>query len=171
MTSDIRMYNTVHTASDASMPIGMSRCGFFASCAAVDTASNPMYAKNTTAAARTTPVQPNSPNLPVAAGTNGAQFDDFTYMKPKPITRNTIASFTNTMTLLNRADSLIPITSSVVTIASSTIAGTLITPDWSAPCAAEHTVAADAAPSFAAESALNNSPFVAGFTHSMARAR
>ena len=33
------------------MPIGMSRCGFFASCAAVETASNPIYAKNITAGA------------------------------------------------------------------------------------------------------------------------
>ena len=32
------------------MPIGMSRFGFFASCAAVDTASKPMNAKNTTPA-------------------------------------------------------------------------------------------------------------------------
>ena len=33
---------TVQIASDARMPIGMSRDGFFASCAAVDTASKPM---------------------------------------------------------------------------------------------------------------------------------
>ena len=42
MTSAIRMYSTVQIASEPRMPIGMSRCGFFASCAAVDTASNPM---------------------------------------------------------------------------------------------------------------------------------
>jgi hypothetical protein len=32
------------------MPIGISRLGFFASCAAVETASKPMYAKKTEAA-------------------------------------------------------------------------------------------------------------------------
>ena len=40
------------------MPIGMSRFGFFASCAAVDTASNPMKAKNTTPAAPRMPMMP-----------------------------------------------------------------------------------------------------------------
>jgi hypothetical protein len=53
------------------IPRGMSRCGLRASCAAVDTASNPMYAKKITAAPRTTPDQPNSPNVPVLAGMNG----------------------------------------------------------------------------------------------------
>jgi hypothetical protein len=40
------------------MPIGMSRFGFFASCAAVDTASKPMNAKNTTPAAPRMPITP-----------------------------------------------------------------------------------------------------------------
>jgi hypothetical protein len=53
------------------MPMGMSRCGFLASCAAVETASNPMYAKKITAAARNTPLIPNSPNVPVFGGMNG----------------------------------------------------------------------------------------------------
>jgi hypothetical protein len=35
------------------MPRGMSRCGLRASCAAVETASKPMYAKKITAAPRT----------------------------------------------------------------------------------------------------------------------
>ena len=39
--------------------MGMSRCGFLASCAAVETASKPMYAKKITPAARSTPPQPN----------------------------------------------------------------------------------------------------------------
>jgi hypothetical protein len=45
-------------ASDDRIPIGMSFCGLRASCAAVDTASNPMYAKNTTPAPRTIPLHP-----------------------------------------------------------------------------------------------------------------
>ena len=36
--------------SDPMMPIGRSRCGFLHSCAAVETASKPMYAKKTVAA-------------------------------------------------------------------------------------------------------------------------
>ncbi len=48
------------------MPIGKSRCGFFASSAVVDTASKPMYAKKTTAAAAITPEKPY--------GMNGDQF-------------------------------------------------------------------------------------------------
>ena len=50
------------------MPIGMSRYGFFASWAAVETASNPMYAKNMTPAPRRMPLHPNSPKLPYSAG-------------------------------------------------------------------------------------------------------
>ena len=53
------------------MPMGMSRCGFCASCAAVETASKPIYAKKITAAARMTPLQPNSPNVPVLGGMKG----------------------------------------------------------------------------------------------------
>ncbi len=67
------MYSTVQSASDPSMPIGRSRCGFFASCAAVETASNPMYAKNITAAPRSTPLHPKCPNTPVLGGMNGCQ--------------------------------------------------------------------------------------------------
>ena len=53
----------------------------------------------------------------------GCQLAVFTYMKPKPITRNTIAILMNTMTLLNRADSLMPMTSKRSSAAMSTIAG------------------------------------------------
>jgi len=56
----------------------MSRDGFLASCAAVDTASKPMYAKNMTPAPRNTPLQPNDPNAPVFGGTNGVRFARFT---------------------------------------------------------------------------------------------
>ena len=36
------MYRKVQISSEAMMPMGRSRCGFLASCAVVDTASNPM---------------------------------------------------------------------------------------------------------------------------------
>jgi len=40
----------------------MSRWGFLASCAAVETASNPMYAKKITPAPLSIPLIPNLPN-------------------------------------------------------------------------------------------------------------
>ncbi len=40
------MYSTVQIRRERIMPIGKSRCGFLASCAVVETASKPMYAKN-----------------------------------------------------------------------------------------------------------------------------
>ena len=61
---------TVQTTRVAMMPIGMSRCGFFVSSAAVETASKPMYAKKMIAAADEIPVQP--------FGANGVQFAGFT---------------------------------------------------------------------------------------------
>ena len=57
-TCENNTYRTVHTTRDPRMPIGMSRLGFLASCAAVDTASNPMKAKNTTPAAPKIPIRP-----------------------------------------------------------------------------------------------------------------
>jgi len=72
-TTATAMYSTVHNASDARMPNGRSRCGFFASCAAVETASKPMYAKNMTAAPRSTPLQPKLPKLPVFGGMKGVR--------------------------------------------------------------------------------------------------
>ena len=49
-------------------------------------------------------------------------------MKPKPITRMTIAILMKTMMLLKRADSWMPMTSSTVRIATSAMAGMLRTP-------------------------------------------
>jgi len=49
----------VQINSEPRMPIGISVCGCLASWAAVDTASKPMKAKNTTEAPRMMPVQPN----------------------------------------------------------------------------------------------------------------
>ncbi len=45
-------------ASEARMPIGRSRFGSRASCAVVETASKPMYAKKTTPAPVSTPPVP-----------------------------------------------------------------------------------------------------------------
>src|SRR3984957_14898620 len=59
---------------------------------------------------------------------NGCQLLTFTYLNPNAITRITIATLTYTITLLNRADSLIPTTNSVVISPTSTTAGTLIMP-------------------------------------------
>ena len=72
-TNATAMYSTVQIAREPRMPIGMSRCGFLASWAAVDTASNPMYAKKITPAPRTMPLQPYLPG-PCSGGMNGVQF-------------------------------------------------------------------------------------------------
>src|SRR2546425_642467 len=124
------MYSNVQMSSDPMMPIGMSRCGFFASCAAVLTASNPMYAKKTIAAPVKTPLQPNSPatgtpSLAVCGGMNGCQLAGLTACAANTMNSNTTATFTNTMALLKFADSLMPITSSVVTRAMMITAGRL----------------------------------------------
>ena len=55
----------VQISNEPKIPIGMSFFGFLASCAAVLTASNPIYAKKTIAAARMIPLKPKSPNFPV----------------------------------------------------------------------------------------------------------
>src|SRR5690242_1627976 len=109
------MYKIVQTVSDPRIPIGMSFCGFLASCAAVDTASNPIYAKKTTLAPRSTPDQPNDPNDPVFGGRNVCQLACETsgcFMTKGSATAmnvSTANSFTNTMPVLKFADSLIPI--------------------------------------------------------------
>ncbi|MNI50596.1 hypothetical protein D3C85_1445790 [compost metagenome] len=58
----------VQTTKEPNIPIGMPFCGFFASCAAVETASKPINAKNTRAAPAAIPEIPNSPLTPVFAG-------------------------------------------------------------------------------------------------------
>src|SRR5207237_8499375 len=124
---DTRMYSTVQINSEPMMPIGMSFCGFFASCAAVLTASNPMYAKQAKPAPAITPVQPNAPRSPVFAGMKGCQLAGFTACAAAAMKSRTTATLMNTMTLLTFADSLMPITNSVVTIAMMITAGRLNT--------------------------------------------
>src|SRR2546423_1976392 len=124
---DTRMYSTVQISSEPMMPIGISFCGFFASCAAVLTASNPMYAKKTRPAPAVTPVQPKAPRSPVLAGMKGCQLAGFTACAAATMKSSTTATLMNTMTLLTFADSLMPITNRVVTIAMMITAGRLNT--------------------------------------------
>src|ERR1043165_1485031 len=74
------------------------------------------------------PLQPKWPNSPVLGGMNGCQLAVLMYFMPKAITSSTIATFTYTMMLLNFADSLIPITSSVVRRSTRTTAGRFMMP-------------------------------------------
>src|SRR5579864_1587545 len=102
--------------SEPRIPNGMSFCGFFASCAAVDTASNPMYAKNTKVAPRMIPDHPYDPNDPVFAGMNGCQFAVINaqcpnaYAVANPMKISTTETLITTTTLLKFADSFTPIT-------------------------------------------------------------
>src|ERR1700727_848185 len=66
----------VQMTSDPRMPIGMSRCGCFASCAQVDTASNPIKAKNTTDAPPDTPLPPTGLRAPAWCGRKEGQEGD-----------------------------------------------------------------------------------------------
>ena len=97
--------------------MGMSRCGFLASCAAVLTASKPMYAKKTIAAPATTPLKPKCSRSPVLGGMKGCQLSGFTCGAANTMKRITTASLMTTITLLTVADSLMPTTSKVVTMA------------------------------------------------------
>src|SRR5215831_3554885 len=97
-------YSTVQSASDPSRPNGMSRCGLRASCADVDTASNPMYAKKTTAAPRKTPLQPYAPNEPSFGGMNGCQCAGSTSIAPPPAISSTTPTLMTTMIELTVAD-------------------------------------------------------------------
>src|SRR2546422_5298629 len=116
----------VQTTSEPRMPTGMSFCGFFASWAATDTASNPMYAKKMTPAPRRMPLHPYSPNLPAFSGMNGCQLAGFTYAAPPTMTISTTASLTRTIAELTLADSLMPITMRIVTAMVMSTAGMLM---------------------------------------------
>src|SRR6266403_508306 len=73
----------------AIIPIGKSRCGFFVSSAVVDTASNPMNAKNTMAAPLITPPNP--------LGMKGCQLVGLTRNAPKEMTNMTTATLVTTI--------------------------------------------------------------------------
>ena len=95
------------------MPIGMSLFGFFASCAVVLTASNPMNAKNTIAAPPSTPPQPHlkNPSCPnVPSGIKyGVWFSGLINCHPMMINTNTIATLTKTIIAFTVADSFVPL--------------------------------------------------------------
>ncbi len=119
-------YSTVQIASEAMMPMGMSRCGFLVSSAVVATTSKPMYAKKTRAAPAKMPPTPNavgsmperncssgwlSPDgasLGAAGGTNGDQLAGSMNRMPATMTNRTMKIFTATSTMLTRSDSLMP---------------------------------------------------------------
>src|ERR1700761_9474377 len=129
-TAATATYSTAHTPSEAIMPIGRSRFGFFTSSAADDTESKPINAKNITAAATNTPDQP--------FGMNGCQFAGVTWNTPTAITSSTTMTLIATIRLLTRVDSRTPTDSSVVMAIITRNAGRLNSVVWpgSAPGAA-----------------------------------
>ncbi len=86
--------------SEPMMPIGRSRAGFLTSSAAEVTASKPMKAKNTSAAALITPVMPY--------GMYGCQFSGLTWPTPTAMNSSTTLILMITITLFRRADSRMP---------------------------------------------------------------
>src|SRR6187551_3842669 len=115
----------VQMISEPRMPMGMSLRGFFASCPAVDTASKPMYAKNTIVAARMTPFMPNWFSTPVGSGMNGCQLSGFTKNAPTAMNARITVTLMATMMLLTVADSDTPRISSMVTASVMNTAGRL----------------------------------------------
>src|SRR5262245_6727067 len=122
--------------SDPRMPIGMSLEGFLDSAPAVETASNPMYAKKIVAAAVMMPGTPYCPvfcavttaqsALPISlqmlalspsggggccAGTNGVHRSGFTKNAPMTMKATTTDTLIATTILLTNADSDTPSTS------------------------------------------------------------
>src|SRR5205823_3216702 len=95
--------------------------GFLASCAVVETASKPMYAKNTYAAAAPIPEMPYGAKL----GQLCPQLEKLTYLNPSPITKSTTETLITTMPELKRALSLIPTARIAVMTRAIKKAGTL----------------------------------------------
>src|SRR6185312_1290172 len=132
-TSATATYRMVQMTSDTMMPIGMSRCGLRASCAAVDTASNPMNAKKITPAPRSTPLQPYSPKWPALGGMKGCQFARLMYAAPNATNNSRTTTLITTMTVLSPADSRIPMMSSIEIASTTSAAGMLKMPCTVAP--------------------------------------
>src|SRR6185437_6126359 len=127
-TSATATYRIVQITSDTMMPIGMSRCGFRASCAAVDTASNPMNAKKITPAPRSTPLHPKTPKWPSLGGTNGCQFARLMYAAPNATNNSSTTTLMITITVLSPADSRMPMMRSTEIASTTSAASTLNTP-------------------------------------------
>ncbi|MCY1229791.1 hypothetical protein D3C72_1739190 [compost metagenome] len=111
-------YSTVHTASEPMMPIGRSRRGLRTSSAAEVTASKPMKAKNTSAAALKIPLKPN--------GANGSQLAGCTCQTPTAMNSSTTPIFTATIRLFTRVDSRTPYDTTQVIASMIRQAGRLI---------------------------------------------
>src|ERR1700722_13592442 len=111
------IYSTVQTISEAMMPKGKSRCGFFASSAAVETESNPMYVKKKKAPPVTTPLNPDG----------GDGFPVLVCISDPPTTRKIRIApiLMATITLLASADSRIPRTNKTVRMKMMRNAGKL----------------------------------------------
>ena len=109
------------------MPKGMSFCGLRASEAAVETVSNPKYAKKRIEAARSTPCQPYA-KPPSFGGTSGCQLCGS--MAPAPTATNVASTnvLTTTRMLLTNADSETPSTSTTPITAVAATATTLAPP-------------------------------------------
>src|SRR3954465_6672409 len=143
-TNDTPTYRTVARASVPRRPCGRSRAGLRVSSLRFATASKPLYAKNTTAAAVSTPAKPNADgatpkstwirgrvppwalgSAPWAGGTNGCQFADFTKNAPATMMNTQMTTFTATNALVTQADSRMPMTATVPRTATMAIAPTL----------------------------------------------
>ena len=85
------------------------------------------------AAPRITPLQPNSPNVPVLGGRNGVRFSRCTYDAPNATKRISTSTLTITRTVLARADWLMPTSRSPATSSTTIVAGRLNTPATGTP--------------------------------------
>src|SRR5271170_888917 len=107
-TADTITYRMVQMTRLARIPMGMSRCGFFASWAAVEMASKPMYAKKMTPEAAMTPLQPKAPKCPAFGGMNGCQLAVLMKLTPNTMNSTTTVTLMATITELKAADCLMP---------------------------------------------------------------
>src|SRR5947208_12247802 len=99
------------------MPRGISRCGFLASSEAVLTASNPMYEKKMIAAPTLIPLRPFGAKLGVVHSAG------LMYLSPTIKNMAMMPTLIATITVLTRADSLVPMTRSQVMKATMASAG------------------------------------------------
>mmetsp|Transcript_10578 Transcript_10578/g.41323 ORF Transcript_10578/g.41323 Transcript_10578/m.41323 type:complete len:235 (-) Transcript_10578:559-1263(-) len=114
-TRHIAAYNAAHTPREPSIPTGRSRPGSAHSSAHVATVSNPTNEKNTTDAPVRTPSTP--------LGAKGRQLSASTTAPPAMSTKAMTAKDTAVTTVLNRAVSFMPHTSTHVMNATTNAAG------------------------------------------------
>ena len=121
-----------------------SRLGFLVSSPRLATASKPVYAKKTTAAALSTPTKPKTdgsspksacvtgclmPSSPLPAGSaggmNGVRLAALTKNSPATTTKTQMATLTSTSRLVIRADSRMPTIATMPRISTMAMAPTL----------------------------------------------